>query len=73
MPLDPDRTVAALIADRPDLISALVAVGFTPLADPVVRAVMASRTTLREACERHGRSLDAVLAALEARLTGAAP
>jgi hypothetical protein len=73
MPLDPDRTVAALIADQPDLIPALVAVGFTPLADPVVRAAMASRTTLREACERHGRPLAGVLAALEARLAGAAP
>ncbi|MCK6489939.1 MAG: DUF1858 domain-containing protein [Planctomycetes bacterium] len=70
MPLDPDRTVAALIVDQPALVDALVALGFAPLANPAVRAVMAPRTTLREACERHGRPLAGVLTALDARLAG---
>jgi len=66
MPLDPDHTVAVLIGRHPWLLQALVDQGFTPLANPAVRQVMASTTTLREAAERHGHDLSGLLAALEA-------
>lgn len=65
MPLDPDRSVAALIDQHPWLLQALIAQGFAPLAVPAVRRVMAPRTTLRGAAERHGRDLAELLAALE--------
>lgn len=66
MPLDPDLTVAELTNRYPWLLQALIDQGFTPLANPAIRSVMAPTTTLRAAAERHGRTLDELLAALEA-------
>lgn len=50
---DRDRLLDTLVADlvdaAPRAVEVLVAHGFTPLANPAVRAVMARRVTLRQA------------------------
>ena len=66
MSLDPDLTIAELIERHPWLLQALVAQGFTPLANVAVRRVMAPTISLCGAAERHGHDLTDLLAALEA-------
>jgi hypothetical protein len=62
--LDPDATVAALVAGRPDRLRALIDLGFTPLANPALRATLARGLSLRQACTMKGIPLDAALRVL---------
>jgi hypothetical protein len=64
--LDPDSTVAAIIAGRPDRLQALIDLGFTPLANPVLRSTLARGLSLRGACTMKGIPLDAALRVLAA-------
>lgn len=64
--LDPDRTVADLIAEHPWLLQALIDQGYTPLRVPAVREVMARTTTLRAAAARKDRDISGLIDALEA-------
>lgn len=65
--LDPDATVAALVAGRPDRLQALIELGFTPLANPVLRSTLARGLSLRQACTMKGIPLDAALRVLADR------
>jgi hypothetical protein len=64
--IDPDLTVAEILDREPWALPVLVDLGFKPLANPVTRKVMSHLLTLRQACARNDRPLEAVLAALEA-------
>jgi len=72
----PDRLVADILT-IPGALEVLVAAGFTPLANPVLRAALARTVTLRQACGMTGAPLEAVTARLEAlqrdRAAGSGP
>lgn len=59
--INPDRKVSELLDVHPKVLETLVAVGFTPLRIPGVRAMMAHTLTLREACTKRDIDLQMVL------------
>ncbi|MFW5829628.1 MAG: DUF1858 domain-containing protein [Planctomycetota bacterium] len=69
MTIDPDITVAELLERHPAALPVLVAHGFKPLANPVMRRTMARLITLRGACARRDVDLDTVLDAIAAAET----
>lgn len=66
-----ESTVADVIRDVPGSLEMLISYGFKPLADPELRARVASMVTLETACSMHGVDLEALIADLtELRLSG---
>jgi len=71
--------VADVIREVPGSLETLISYGFKPLADPELRARVASSVTLGTACSMHGVDLDALVADLTAlqrggaSITGASP
>lgn len=66
MEFDPDKKVSELLQLHPNVLPTLVDAGFTPLKIPGVRAAMAHTITLRQACDKRGISLQAVIQKLHA-------
>jgi hypothetical protein len=64
--LRPDLTVAEVLARWPATLPVFLAHGFTPLANPALRAALAPRVTLAQATGMRGVDLDRLLAALQA-------
>jgi hypothetical protein len=62
--LSPGLTVAEVLARWPATLDVFVAYGFTPLANPLLRAALAPRVTIAQAAAMKGVALDPLLAAL---------
>lgn len=60
-----DRRVAELLAAAPGVLQALLDAGFTPLANPAARAVLAPTVTLRQAIALRGLDGARTMALLE--------
>jgi metal-sulfur cluster biosynthetic enzyme len=67
-----ESVVADVIRDVPGALDRLISYGFKPLADPELRARVASTVTLGMACGMHGVDIDALVADLTALQNGAA-
>ena len=67
--IGPDVNVAALIETYPAALPVLVAAGFGPLANPVLRRTLARAVTLRTACQLHHVDIDSLVAQLRAACT----
>lgn len=63
--IDPDWTVARVLEARPAALDVLVGRGFTPLANPELRATLADTITLRAAAASRGIDLDSLLSELD--------
>ncbi len=63
--LDPDATIAALLEKIPAALALLIQLGFTPLADPILRERLAPTVTIRQAAETLPINLDRLLTDLE--------
>ncbi|HVC35092.1 MAG TPA: DUF1858 domain-containing protein [Chloroflexota bacterium] len=63
--IDPDQTIASLLEQVPAALPFLVHLGFTPLAEPLVRERFAPRATIRQAAETLPINLDRLLTDLE--------
>jgi hypothetical protein len=64
--ISPDPTVADVLARWPATLDVFLAHGFTPLANPLLRATLAPRVTVAQAAAMKGVDLAALLAALQA-------
>jgi uncharacterized protein involved in response to NO len=64
--LSPALTVADVLARWPATLDVFLAYGFTPLANPLLRAALAPRVTLAQAAAMKGVDLATLLAALQA-------
>ena len=62
--IDPDRTIADLTEQYPDLISVLADIGFAGVRNPATRKSLGRMITLRKGCGIQRKSLDEVAAAL---------
>jgi hypothetical protein len=58
--------VGEVLAARPELLATFVALGFRPLANPVLRRVFAWHITIAEACRQLGVPASPTLARLNA-------
>jgi uncharacterized protein involved in response to NO len=65
-----DRVVADVIREVPGSLETLIGYGFKPLADPELRARVASNVTLSMACGMHGVNLDILIGDLTALQEG---
>ncbi|MEK7865859.1 MAG: DUF542 domain-containing protein [Planctomycetota bacterium] len=65
MKFQPTSRVAEILSDHPDLIAVFRKFGFHALANPVLRATLARRVTVEEACERHRVRAEEFLKALD--------
>lgn len=68
----PDMPVAEIIEKWPRLTDVLIESGFKTLAIPAARASFARTTTLEQACRVHRADTDAIVAKLNAALSGGA-
>ena len=66
----PASVVADVLANVPGSLETLISYGFKPLADPELRARVASSVTLRMACEMHGVDTQALISDLTALQRG---
>ena len=64
--------VADVIREVPGSLETLISYGFKPLADPELRARVASSVTLGTACDMHGVDISALIADLTALQHGGA-
>ena len=64
MPIEPDHRVGDVLEACPELLDRFVALGFQPLANPLLRRTLARVVTVGEACRRQGLNTAEVLAAL---------
>jgi metal-sulfur cluster biosynthetic enzyme len=67
-----DSIVADVIREVPGSLEALISYGFKPLADPELRARVASSVTLGTACSMHGVNVSELIADLTALQRGGA-
>lgn len=65
MKYQPTSRVAEILSVNPDLIDVFRKFGFHALANPVLRATLARRVTVEEACERHRVRTEEFLKALD--------
>lgn len=65
MKYQPTSRVAEILSENPDLIDVFRKFGFHALANPVLRATLARRVTVEEACERHRVRTEEFLKALD--------
>lgn len=63
--LDPDQPLAALFARVPEALPLMIRLGYTPLANPLLREVFTHQTSVREAAETLPINLDRLLVDLE--------
>ena len=63
--LDLDATIASLLENIPAALPFLVQLGFTPLADPIMRERYAPTVTIRQAADTLPINLDRLLTDLE--------
>jgi metal-sulfur cluster biosynthetic enzyme len=70
--VSPESIVADVIREVPGSLETLIAYGFKPLADPELRARVASTVTLKMACSMHGVDINALIADLTASQQGTA-
>ncbi|MFO0841935.1 MAG: DUF1858 domain-containing protein [Gemmataceae bacterium] len=63
-PVAAGHRVGEVLDARPELLERLIALGFRPLANPLLRRTVARRVTLGEACGQLGLDPGEVLAAL---------
>ena len=63
--VDPDQTIGHLIQTMPKALSFLIGIGFTPLANPILRERMASKVTIRQAAETLPINLERLLVDLD--------
>jgi metal-sulfur cluster biosynthetic enzyme len=66
-----ESVVADVIQEIPGSLETLISYGFKPLADPELRARVASSVTLGTACSMHGVEISALIADLTALQHGA--
>lgn len=64
--IDPDRTVADVLASWPATLDVFLRHGFTPLADPRLREQLSATITVRQAAAARGVDLERLLADLRA-------
>ncbi len=64
----PDVRVGDLLDAHPELLPVLVAEGFGPLANPVLRRTVARSVTLSQACSLHGKDAVALVERLRLKL-----
>jgi hypothetical protein len=68
MPIEAGHTVGEVLACHPELLETFLALGFRPLANPLLRKTVARHVSIGQACRHIGREPDEVLEALnEAR------
>lgn len=65
MRFQPTSRVSDVLSEYPDLIDVFRRFGFHALANPVLRATLARRVTIEEACERHRVRTEEFLKALD--------
>lgn len=63
--VDPDQPLAELFARVPGALPLMIRLGFTPLANPILRETVAPRVSVREAAETLPINLDRLLVDLE--------
>ena len=63
--IDPDQTIDHLIRSNPEALPFLIGIGFTPLANPVLRERLAPTVTIRQAAETLPINLERLLVDLE--------
>lgn len=68
----PASRVSDVLSEHPDLLEVFRKFGFNALANPVLRATLARRVTIEEACERHRVRTEEFLKALDDALTAPA-
>ena len=73
MKFQPSSRVSEILSEHPDLIDVFRKFGFHALANPVLRATLARRVTVEEACERHRVRTEEFLKALDDALASAGP
>lgn len=73
MKFQPDSRVSEVLSDHPELLDVFRRFGFNALANPVLRATLARRVTIEEACERHRVRTEEFLKALDDALASPAP
>ncbi|GEM_PF-329822 len=71
MKFQPTSRVADILSDHPELLEVFRRFGFHALANPVLRATLARRVTVEEACERHRVRAEEFLKALDDTLANA--
>ncbi len=59
--VEADANVYALVTAHPEALPVLVRAGFTQLASPLARGVLARAVSLRQACAIHGRDVEALV------------
>lgn len=69
--ITPQSIVADVIREVPGALDLLIGYGFKPLADPELRARVASSVTLEMACKMHGVDIGALITDLRALSAGA--
>jgi hypothetical protein len=72
MPVEAGHTVGEVLDCRPELLETFLALGFRPLANPLLRKTVARHVSIAQACRHLGREPAEVLAALN-HACGAAP
>ncbi|HCW22867.1 MAG TPA: hypothetical protein DGX96_04135 [Lachnospiraceae bacterium] len=63
--IDLTENVAALCGEYPELVEILVSLGFTPLANPVMRKLAGSHMTIPGAAESKGVPMETILGKLQ--------
>lgn len=63
--IDPDQTIDLLIRSNPEALPFLIGIGFTPLANPVLRERLAPAVTIRQAADTLPINLERLLTDLE--------
>lgn len=63
----PDHIVGQVIREDPSAIDVLIGIGFTPLANPVLRKTVANAVTFEQAARKIGIDVNAVIKALNDR------
>jgi hypothetical protein len=64
-PITAENLVGEVLDRHPELLETFVALGFRPLANPILRATIARGVRIGEACRQLGLNADEVVAALE--------
>ncbi|HYT94458.1 MAG TPA: NnrS family protein [Gemmataceae bacterium] len=63
-PIEVGHTVGEVLTHHPELLETFLALGFRPLANPLLRKLVARHVSIGQACRQLGREPAAVLAAL---------
>jgi hypothetical protein len=73
-PIEAEHTVGEVLQHHPELLETFLTLGFRPLANPLLRKLVARHVTIAQACRQLGREPADVIAALnQARAPGRHP